>query len=243
MPIPTLANRPKAGWAVLLYGPPPEIQLLVGELDDSGLEIVRVGGHFFLQASEVFDPLSWPEEVAWAAAVIQQLNAAARLRYAVRLPIHSGAAILVNREGHWDQDDFDRAVAEVRGAGTRPLQVSLGKIWTATRQRPHLARALDLFALGTAAWNLRQTFEEVVRELGPQSEAWIAARGRTAAEECAWFRATVFGSTPRRTGLSRRSRFPWPKNRTRAMPPLVAKTFVRSILEQLVLLRFKDGRS
>ena len=100
MPIPTLANRPKAGWAVLLYGPPPEIQLLVGELDDSGLEIVRVGDHFFLQAPEVFDPLSWPEEVAWAAAVIQQLNAAARLRYAVRLPIHSGAAILVNREGH-----------------------------------------------------------------------------------------------------------------------------------------------
>jgi len=34
------------------------------------------------------------------------------LRYAVRLPIHSGAAILVNREGFWDQDDVDRAVAE-----------------------------------------------------------------------------------------------------------------------------------
>jgi hypothetical protein len=243
MPIPTLANRPTAGWAVLLYGPPPEIRLLAGELDDSGLEIVRIGDHFFLQAPEVFDPLSWPEEVAWAAAaVLQQLNTAARLRYAVRLPIHSGAAILVNREGLWDQDDFDRAVAEVRGDGARPLQVSLGKIWTAARQRPHLARALDLFVLGSAAWNLRQTFEEVVRELGPQWEAWIAARGRAAAEECAWFRATVFGSTPRRPGLSRRSGFPWPKNRTRAMPPLAAKTFVRSVLEDLVLLRFKDGR-
>ena len=103
MPIPIPANPPKAGWAVLLYGPPPEIQLLAGELDDSGLEIVRIGDHFFLQAPEVFDPLSWPEEVAWAAAaVLQQLNTAARLRYAVRLPIHSGAAILANREGFWD---------------------------------------------------------------------------------------------------------------------------------------------
>ena len=244
MPIPTLASRPKAGWAVLLYGPPPEIQLLAGELDDSGLEIVRIGDHFFLQAPEVFDPLSWPEEVAWAAAaVLQQLNTAARLRYAVRLPIHSGAAILVDREGLWDQDEFDRAVAEVRGDGALPLKVSLGKIWTAARRRPHLARALNLFALGSAAWNLRQTFEEVVRELGPQAEAWIAARGRAATEECAWFRATVFGSTPRRPGLSRRSGFPWPKNRTCAMPPLAAKTFVRSVIEELVLLRFKDGRS
>src|ERR1039458_1156362 len=116
MPIPIPANPPKAGWAVLLYGPPPEIQLLAGELDDSGLEIVRIGDHFFLQAPEVFDPLSWPEEVAWAAAaVLQQLNTAARLRYAVRLPIHSGAAILANRAGFWDQDDVDRAAAEVRG--------------------------------------------------------------------------------------------------------------------------------
>ena len=244
MPIPTLANRPKPGWAVLLYGSPPEIQLLAGELDDSGLEIVRIGHHFFLQAPEVFNPLSTPEEVAWAAAaVLQQLNTAARLRYAVRLTIHAGAAILVNREGLWDQDDVDRAVAEVRRDGARPLQVSLGRIWTAARQRPHLARALDLFALGSAAWNLRQTFEEVVRELGPQWEAWVAALGRAAAEECAWFRATVFGSTPRRPGLSRRSGFPWPKNRTRAMTPLAANTFVRSILEQLILLRFKDGRS
>ena len=68
MPIPILANRPKAGWAVLLYGPPPEIQLLAGELGDSGLEIVRIGDHFFLQAPEVFDPLSWPEEVATDSA-------------------------------------------------------------------------------------------------------------------------------------------------------------------------------
>jgi hypothetical protein len=56
------------------------------------------------------------------------------LRYAVRLPIHSGAAILVNSEGFWDQDDVDRAVAEVRGDGARPLKVSLGKIGTAARQ-------------------------------------------------------------------------------------------------------------
>ena len=244
MPIPTPANLPKAGWAVLLYGPPPEIQLLAGELDDSGLEIVRIGDHFFLQAPEVFAPLSWPEEVAWAAAaVLQQLNTAARLRYAVRLPIHSGAAILVNREGVWDQDDVDRAVAEVRGDGARPLQISLGRIWRAARQRPHLARALDLFALGSAAWNLRQAFDEALRDLGPQAEAWIAARGRAAAEECAWFRATVYGSTPRRPGLSRRSRFPWPRNQTRAMPPLAAKTFVRSFLEQLILLRFKESGS
>ena len=243
MPIPTLANRPKAGWAVLLYGQPPEIQLLAGDLDDSRLEIVRIDDHFFLQAPEVFDPLSTPEEVAWAAAaVLQQLNTAARLRYAVRLPIHSGAAIIVSREGFWDQDDVDRAVAEVRGDGARPLQVSLGKIWTAARQRPHLARALDLFALGSAAWNLRQTFEEVVRDLGPQAETWIAARGQAAVEECAWFQATVFGSTPRRPGLSRRSRFPWPKNRTHSMSPLAAKTFVRSVLEELVLLRSK-GRT
>ena len=199
MPIPTRANRPKAGWAVLLYGPSPEIQLLAGELDDSGLEIVPIGDHFFLQAPEVFGPLSSPEEVAWAAAaVLQQLNTAARLRYAVRLPIHSGAAILVNREGFWDQDDVDRAISEVRGDGTRPLQVSLGKIWTVARHRPHLARALDLLALGSAAWNLRQTFDEALRELGPQAEEWIAARGRTEAEKCAWFRATVYGSTPRR---------------------------------------------
>jgi hypothetical protein len=214
MPIPTRANHPKAGWAVLLYGPSPEIQLLAGELDDSGLEIVPIGDHFFLQAPEVFGPLSSPEEVAWAAAaVLQQLNTAARLRYAVRLPIHSGAAILVNREGFWDQDDVDRAISEVRGDGTRPLQVSLGKIWTVARHRPHLARALDLLALGSAAW------------------------------KCAWFRATVYGSTPRRPGLSRRSRFPWPRNQTRAMPPLAAKTFVRSILEQLILLRFKESGS
>ena len=218
MPIPTLANRPKAGWAVLLYGPPPEIQLLAGELDDSGLEIVRIGDHFFLQAPEVFDPLSSPEEVAWAAAaVLQQLNTAARLRYAVRLPIHSGAAILVNREGFWDQDDFDRAVAEVRGDGARPLQVSLGKIWTAARQRPHLARALDLFALGSAAWNLRQTFEEVVRELGPQCGSVdcgarpSGSRGmRLVPSDCVWIDAETAGPLPavsdflgRRTGRVR----------------------------------------
>jgi hypothetical protein len=178
-----------------------------------------------------------------AAAVLQQLNTAARLGYAVRLPIYSGAATLVNREGFWDQHDVDRAVAEVRRDGARPLQVSLGKIWTAARRRPHLARALDLFALGSAAWNLRQTFEEVVQELSPRSEAWIAAHGRAATEECAWFRATVLGSAPRRPGLSQRSRFPWPKNRTHGMSPLAAKTFVRSVLEQLVVLRFKDGRS
>ena len=242
MPIPIPANLPKAGWAVLLYGPPPEIQLLAGELDDSGLEIVRIGDHFFLQAPEVFDPLSWPEEVAWAAAaVLQQLNTAARLRYAVRLPIHSGAAILANREGFWDQNDLDRAVAEVRGDGARPLQISLGEIWTAARRRPHLARALDLFALGSAAWNLRQTFDEALRELGPQAEGWIAARGRTEAAKCAWFRATVYGSTPRRPGLSRRSRFPWPVNQTHAMPPLAAKTFVRNFLEELILLRVKES--
>src|SRR6266849_6940950 len=56
MPIPTRANRPKSGWAVLLYGPSPEIQLLAGELDDSGLEIVPIGDHFFLQAPEVLGP-------------------------------------------------------------------------------------------------------------------------------------------------------------------------------------------
>jgi hypothetical protein len=44
MPIPTPASLPKAGWAVLLYGPPPEIQFLAGELDDNGLEIVRIDG-------------------------------------------------------------------------------------------------------------------------------------------------------------------------------------------------------
>ena len=109
--------------------------------------------------------------------------------------------------------------------------------------RPHLARALDLFVLGSAAWNLRQAFDEALRDLGPQAEAWIAARGRAAAEECAWFRATVYGSTPRRPGLSRRSRSPWPRNQTRAMPPLAAKTVVRSFLEQLILLRFKESGS
>jgi len=220
----------------------PEIQHLAGDLDDSRLEIVRIDDHVFLQAPEVLDPLSSPEEVAWAAAVLQQLNTAARLRYAVRLPIYSGSAILVNREGFWDQDDVDRAVAEVRGDGARPFPVSLGKIWTAARQRPHLARALDLFALGSAAWNLRQTFEEVVRDLGPQVETRIAARGQAAAEECAWFRATVFGSTPRRPGLSRRSRFPSPKNGTHSVSRLAAKTFVRSVLEEFVLLRSK-GRT
>jgi hypothetical protein len=45
-----------------------------------------------------------------------------------------------------------------------------------------------------------------------------------AGEECARFRVTVYGSTPRRPGLSRRSRFPWPPNQTHAMPPLAAKT-------------------
>jgi hypothetical protein len=102
---------------------------------------------------------------------------------------------------------------------------------------------LDLFALGSAAWNLRQTFDEALRELGPQAEGWIAARGRTEAEKCAWFRATVYGSTPRRTGLSRRSRFLWPVNQTHAMPPLAAKTFVRNFLEELILLRFKESGS
>ena len=205
---------------------------------------MRIGHHFFLQAPEVFNPLSTAEEVAWAAAaVLQQLNTAARLRYAVRLPIHSGTAILVNREA-----------SGIRMMPTAPSRKSKetapalsgfpwGEIWTAARQRPHLARALDLFALGSAAWNLRQTFDEVIRELGQQWEAWIAEHGRAASEDCAWFRATVFGSTPQRPGLSRRSGFPWPKNRTRAMPPLAAKTFVRTILEQLILLRFKDGRS
>ena len=98
---------------------------LAGELDDSGLEIVRIGDHFFLRAPEVFDPLSWPEEVAWAAAaVLQQLNTAARLRYAVRLPIHSGAAILANREGFWDQNAIAGYLAvSTVGRGVFPGQL------------------------------------------------------------------------------------------------------------------------
>jgi hypothetical protein len=79
----------------------------------------------------------------------------------------------------------------------------LGEIWTAVRRRPHLARALELFALGSADWNLRQTFDEALRELGPQAEGWISARGRTEAAKCAWFRATVYGSTPRCPGCRR----------------------------------------
>ena len=221
---------------VLLYGPPPEIQLLAGELDRSGLRIVRFAGHFFLQAPEVFNPLSLPEEVAWAeAAILQQLNTAARLRYSVCLPVHSGSALLIDRDGRWNRDDAEHAIAEVRGGGPRPLQLPLGKIWRAARNRPHLARALDMFALGSAAWNLRQAFEEALRDLGPEAEAWIAALGRETPDECAWFRATVGASTPRRPGLSRRSRFPWPESRDHAMPPLAAKAFVRDVLEQVVL--------
>ena len=134
---------------------------------------------------------------------LQQLNTAARLRYAVRLPIHSGGAILVNREGFWDQDVVDRAVAEVCGDGARPLQISLGRIWRAARQRPHLARALDLFALGSAAWNLRQAFDETLRDLGPQAEAWIAARGKSGSRgmrlvqsDCVWIDAATAGPLP-----------------------------------------------
>ena len=229
-------TRPEPGWAVLLYGPPPDIQLLAGETDHSGLRIVRIDDHFFLQAPEIFDPLSLPEEVAWAAAaILQQLNTAARLRYAVRLPVHSGSALLIERDGCWNRDDVERAVSEVRGDGPRPLMLPLGEIWKVARQRPHLARALDLFALGSAAWNLRQAFDEALRDIGPEAEAWIAALGPVAAEECAWFRATVYGSTPRRPGLSRRSRFPWPKDRAHAMSPPSAKAFVRGVLEHLVL--------
>jgi hypothetical protein len=89
MSLPLPVARPEPGWAVLLYGPPPDIQLLADELDQCGLSIVRIDDHFFLQAPEIFDPLSWPEEVAWAAAaILQQLNTAARLRYAVRLPVN-----------------------------------------------------------------------------------------------------------------------------------------------------------
>jgi hypothetical protein len=236
MSLPMPVAQPDPGWAVLLYGPPPDIQLLAGELDSSGLRIVRIEDHFFLQAPEIFDPLSLPEEVAWAAAaILQQLNTAARLRYAVRLPVNSGSALLIERDGRWNRDDVDRAVSEVRGDGPRPLQLPLGVIWRVARHRPHLARALDQFALGSAAWNLQQAFEEALRDLGSEAEAWIAARGPAAVEECAWFRATVSGSTPRRPGLSRRSRFPWPKNRDRAMSPLAAKAFVRGVLEHLVL--------
>jgi len=47
----TTADSPtQGGLGVLLYGSPPEIQLLAGELDDSGLEIVRIGEHFLANA-------------------------------------------------------------------------------------------------------------------------------------------------------------------------------------------------
>jgi len=96
-------TRPEPGWVVLLYGPPLEIQLLADELDRSGMRIVRIDDHFFLQAPDIFDPLSLPEEVAWAAAaILQQLNTAARLRYGVRLPVHSGSALLIERDGRWN---------------------------------------------------------------------------------------------------------------------------------------------
>ena len=102
MPISTRTNRPKLGWGVLLHGPLPDIQLLADDLNRSAVEIVRIDGHFFLQAPTVFGRLSSPEEVAWAGtAVLQQLNSAARLRYAVRLATHTGAAILVSRERTW----------------------------------------------------------------------------------------------------------------------------------------------
>lgn len=94
----------------------------------SGLRIVRIDDHFFLQAPDIFDPLSLPEEVAWAAAaILQQLNTAAPLRYAVRLPVHSGSALLIERDGHWSRDDVERAVSKVRADGPRPLQLPLGR--------------------------------------------------------------------------------------------------------------------
>jgi hypothetical protein len=157
----------------------------------------------------------------------------------------SGSALLIERDGRWTWDDVEHVVSEVRGDGPRPLQLPLGMIWQVARHRPHLARALDLFALGSAAWNLQQAFDEALRDLGPEAEAWIAARDPAAAKECAWFRATVYGSSPRRPGLSRRSRFPWPKNREHAMSPLAAKAFVRGVLEHLVLrqLEIAETRS
>jgi hypothetical protein len=243
MPSAVVQPAPQPGWAVLLYGPPPDLELLARELDGSGLAVIQIAGHSFLQAPEIFDPLSWPEEVAWAgAAILQQLNGAIRLRYAVRPPLHCGPAVLSDRGGRFPPDAIERAVAEVRAASPRPFQLSLGEIWTATRNRPPLGRALDLFLLGSAAWNLRETFEEAWRDLGPEAESWIAAQGW--AGECAWFRWTVDGSTPRRPGLSRRrSRFPQPQNHPTRMPPLTANNFVRRVLEELVRLRLAESRA
>lgn len=241
MPSAVVRPAPQPGWAVLLYGPPPDLELLARELDGSGLAVVQIAGHFFLQAPEVFDPLSWPEEVAWAgAAILQQLNGTIRLRYAVRLPLHCGSAVLSDCGGRFPPDAIERAVAEVRAESPRPFHLSLGEIWTATRNRPHLGRALDLFLLGSAAWNLRETFEEARRDLGPEAESWIAAQGW--AEECAWFRWTVDGSTARRPGLSRRrTRFPQPQNHQTRMPPLAANNFVRRVLEELVRLHLAES--
>lgn len=70
MPNLTLSKRPRTGWAVLLYGPPPNIQLLADVLNATGLEIFRIDDHFSLPAPSVVGDLSSSEEIAWAGAAV-----------------------------------------------------------------------------------------------------------------------------------------------------------------------------
>jgi hypothetical protein len=72
-----------------------------------------------------------------------------------------------DRDGEFSPDAIDRAVAEVPAESPLPFQLSLGEIRTAARNWPHLAGAPNfLLLLGSAAWTLRETFEEALRDLG-----------------------------------------------------------------------------
>jgi len=229
-----IASRSAApGWLVLLAGPPPELRLLAKHVESHEIRIVRTAGHFFLKATEL-DTLTDPRAVEWAAAaLLEELDFAARLRLGSTYPVRCGGAIAVQADGSWDQQALDAAVINVK-LYVRPLPgdgLSLEQILAVTRLRPHLHRAVTAFGQGSSVRSLRQTLKEIELDIGGPAEEWVGARG--------WFPRGYGPRLHRTVGNS-------PPNLTPSvgddepMSPLAVSAFLRDLLERVITHRLSN---
>jgi hypothetical protein len=232
MPVTSRCTAP--GWLVLLAGPPPELHLLAKHLESPEICIVRTAGHCFLKVTEL-DRLTDSRAVEWAAAaLLEELDFAARLRLGSIYPVRCGGAIAVRADGSLDEKALDAAVDCVKFY-VRPLPcegLSLDQILAVTRLRPHLRRAVTAFARGSSVRSLRQVLREIELDIGGPTEEWVGARG--------WFPLGYGARLHRAVGNSRPHRNPSAGDDA-SMSPLAVSAFLRDLLERVITHRLSNA--
>jgi hypothetical protein len=222
-----------SGWLVLLAGPPPEISLLAKHVGSREIRIVQTAGLFFLKATEL-DGLTDSRAVEWvAAALLEELDFAARLRLGSIYPIQCGGAIAVRADGTWDQHAVDGAVENIKFY-FRPLPsegLSLDQIVMVTRLHPHLRRAVTAFGHGSSVRSLRQVLREIELDIGGPAEEWVGARG--------WFPLGYGARLQRALGNSQPHLTPSASDDA-PISPLAASAFLRDLLERVITHRLSN---